>query len=363
MIAVHPQSHDDLLDILLAHQYRLLLKTPPHQSFFRVEALVFFPRAVDGFVQSERYHVVGTNNEPHSVGGWICAEGAALMQLRFIPDLKEITKIVIVTDEVDAISPGMLCRKFMASHNCIPWEVPIVLGRSVCRKCGLTVSGKVCCDLDGCFDTTKNNTLRNANAELFATCSGGQKESKYKDYSTPHSFLGVRTTLQDLFPHPKLYARMTANEALKFGEDFIEKKAVSNSLSEKKANIGIRAHLASTQSYNDGKTLGSYRQDRFDLAMLTDIFKEEEMGSDGGVGQINRGSSNGATSPHSNGESINSETGMQINGRNWGMKSSMSNFFRTTIALIRKVAEDCHTFGGLSEQPIAVLHHLAARTI
>ena len=261
---------------------------------------MFFSWAVDGFVQSERYHVVGTNNEPHSVGGLICAERAALMQLRFIPDLREITKIIIVTDEVDAISPGMLCRKFMASHNCIPWEVPIVLGRLVCRKCGLTVSGKVCSDVDGCSDTTKNNTLRDANAELFAACSGGQKESKHKDYSTPHDFLGVRTTLQDLFPYPSLYERMMANEALKFGEDFIKKKVASNSLSKKKANIGIRAHLASTRSYDDGETLGSYRQDRFDLAMLTDIFEEEKMGSDGGVGHINRGSSNGATSWHSN---------------------------------------------------------------
>jgi hypothetical protein len=230
MIAVHPRSHNNLLDILLAHQYRLFLKTPPRQSFFRVVALVFFSRAVDGFVQSERYTVVGTNDKPHSVGGLICAEHAALMQLRFIPDLREITKIIIVTDEVDAISPGMLCRKFMASHNCIPLEVQIVLGRLVCRKCGLTVSGKVCSNVGGCSDTLKNNTLRDANAKLFPTCSGGQKESKHKDYSTPHNFLRVRTTLQDLFPYPSLYARMTANEALKFGKDFIEKKVALNSL-------------------------------------------------------------------------------------------------------------------------------------
>ena len=96
---------------------------------------------------------------------------------------------------------------------------------------------------------------------------------------------------------------MTANETLKFGEDLIEKKVVSNSLSKKKANIGICAHLVSTRSYDDGKTLGSHLQDRFDLAMLTDIFEEEEMGSNGGAGQINRESSNGATSRHSNGES------------------------------------------------------------
>ena len=91
---------------------------------------------------------------------------------------------------------------------------------------------------------------------------------------------------------------MTANKALKFREDLTKKKVVSNSLSKKKANIGIHPHLASKQSYDDGETLGSYRQDRFDLPMLTDIFKEEETGSDGGVGQINRESSNGATRYH-----------------------------------------------------------------
>jgi hypothetical protein len=93
-----------------------------------VVALVFFSRLVDGVVQSKRFHVLGTNDEPHSVRGLIYTKCTALMQLQFIPDLKEITKIVIITDEVHAISPGMLRRKLMASHNCIPWEVPIVLG-------------------------------------------------------------------------------------------------------------------------------------------------------------------------------------------------------------------------------------------
>jgi hypothetical protein len=49
---------------------------------------------------------------------------------------------------------------------------------------------------------------------------------------------------------------MTVNEALKPGEDLIKKKGVLNSLSKKKANIVIYAHLASAQSYDDGKTLG-----------------------------------------------------------------------------------------------------------
>eukprot|EP00984_Skeletonema_dohrnii_P033938 scaffold32214_cov61-Skeletonema_dohrnii-CCMP3373.AAC.1 len=42
MMDPHPRSHDDLLDILLAHKYRLSLKSPPKQSGFRVVAVVFF---------------------------------------------------------------------------------------------------------------------------------------------------------------------------------------------------------------------------------------------------------------------------------------------------------------------------------
>ncbi len=83
------------------------------------------------------------------------------------------------------------------------------------------------------------------NVELFATCSGGQKESKHKDYSTPHNFLRVRTKLQDLFPYPLLYARMLANEVLKFGEDFIEKRS-------------FQIHYKKESKYRHLRSLGEY---------------------------------------------------------------------------------------------------------
>lgn len=219
MMSVQPRSHDDLFDIILAHQYRLSLKKPPRQSFFRVVAVVYFSRILDGIRRdNERHHVVGTNDEPHSIAGSICAERAALMQLRFIPDLDEITKIVIVTDSVDAISPGMLCREFMASHDRIPWGVPIVLGRSVCRKCGFTVSGKECGDANGCFDSLENDcTMRDVNSNLFAHCS-----TEENDCSSPHDFLGCKVTLRDLFPYPSVYSRFTSHEAKKFGENFAQ---------------------------------------------------------------------------------------------------------------------------------------------
>ncbi|KAL3816962.1 hypothetical protein ACHAXA_011750 [Cyclostephanos tholiformis] len=353
MVTAHPRSCDDMLDILLAHQYRLSLKTPPRQSFFRVVAIVFFSRVADGILLNERYYVVGTNDEPHSIGGAICAERAAFMQLRFIPDISEITKVVIVTDEVDAISPGMLCREFMASQNCISWDAPIILGRSVCRKCGFTVSGKICSDVDGCFDTTKSITLRDANAELFATCTKGHEESKYKYYSTPHDFIGVRVTLRDLFPYPSLYARMTAKEAMNFGEGYIKQVTVSHPLSKSKVNVGIRAHSASTQS-DDGETVGSHRQDRFDLTVLTGIYEEVEMGNNGGVrqNQTSRASSNLRKGRPRN------EAGTRL----------QSNSLKTAISIIRRAAEDRHKLdlsclSGLSKRSGAALNHMSARTI
>lgn len=104
MMTIHPKAHDDLLDVLLAHKYRLSLKSAPMQSSFRVVAVVFFSRMLNGVRREERFHVVGSNDEPSSVAGSICAERSALMQLRFVLDLGEVTKIIITTDDVDVSS-------------------------------------------------------------------------------------------------------------------------------------------------------------------------------------------------------------------------------------------------------------------
>jgi len=366
MLTVHPRSHDNLLDILLAHQYRLSLKTPPNQSFFRVVAVVFFSRVVDGVRRDERYHVVGTNDEPHSIGGSICAERAALMQLRFIPDLEEITKVVIVTDHVDAISPGMLCREFMASHNRIPWDCPIVLGRSVCRKCGFTVSGKVCSDFNGCFDEEENDILRDVNSNIFATCSKGHEESKNPQYDTPHDFVGTVTTLKDLFPYPSLYTRLSSTEAMKMGQEFMEK---GNSMAKSKAT---QANISAPDSANGG-VMSSYRQERFDLGMLTEIMEEgdeEDAGSGndtGGQNQLNGSMKSSATSLRKNGQQNDSFTSNSTNGRKSAspVKSSMTHSLKTTIDFMRLVREDNEldsSLTNLTDMPGA-LDHLTARTL
>jgi hypothetical protein len=272
MMAVHPKSHDTLLDILLAHRYRLSLKSPPIQSSFRVVAVVFFSRVVGGVRRSERFHVVGTNDEPHSIAGSICAERAALMQLRFVPDLEEITKVVIVTDDTDAISPGMLCREFMASDKRISNTTPIVLGRSVCRKCGLTLSGKACGDSKGRFNEAENEHWQEVQRDIFAPCSEGKKGSNSK-YPPPHDFVGTTTTLKELFPYPSLYTNLSADEAMEFGQMF----AVSGPVSKNNPNEGgVGARSPNINADNDDVTTGSYRQERFDLSLLSDAIGDND---------------------------------------------------------------------------------------
>jgi cytidine deaminase len=198
---VSTHAHQDFQDIALAHRYRLSLTTLPTQSSFRVIAIVFYqvgsvvasnailpssiPQNFDDCNDNLPY-VVGTNDEPGAfIGGSICAERAALVQLRFLPNVK-VSKIVIVTDHEDPISPGMLCREFMAGHSAVPWDVPIVLAGS--GRCG-------------------------------------------------DAWTVTKTTLRYLYPHPSPYARLTASQAEELGKMFsaseMKKDTYKSSLCER----------------------------------------------------------------------------------------------------------------------------------
>lgn len=59
--------------------------------------------------------ILGTNSEQGYIGGAICAERAALVRLRQY-DKPVIVKVVIVTDSVQPVAPGVLCREFLLSH-------------------------------------------------------------------------------------------------------------------------------------------------------------------------------------------------------------------------------------------------------
>lgn len=133
-----------------------------------------------------RHHVVGTNDEPCNISGSICAERAALIQLRFIPNIKEITKIVISTDAPYPLYPGMLCREFMSSHDNInPKTMPIVMVGSVCKVCNLDITRG---HLDGDVQKCKNNHY--------------------------HKWDIIRTTLKDIYPYPSPYTRLSAKQSI-----------------------------------------------------------------------------------------------------------------------------------------------------
>mmetsp|Transcript_12364 Transcript_12364/g.22441 ORF Transcript_12364/g.22441 Transcript_12364/m.22441 type:complete len:454 (-) Transcript_12364:136-1497(-) len=202
-------------DALIAHWHRLNLSSSPRQSFFRVLALIFYETTEDETTDfDERQYVVGTNDEPCHIGGSICAERAALVQLRFISNLKRVTKIVICTDAPTEIAPGLLCREFMASHKFIPWNTPILLAGCVCQCCGLDIS---------------KETNNKAASSILEPCPSGVPVHLQIELTDGidsdeqrvcHDFCRVVTTIQRMYPHPSPYVRLNSLEANEFGKHF-----------------------------------------------------------------------------------------------------------------------------------------------
>jgi Cytidine deaminase len=232
------ENYQDLQDIQLAHEYRLKLKHSPRQSSFCVVAVIFYELLrpdiadADAATKGERLFVVGTNDEPCYIGGAICAERAALVQLRFLP-IKKITKIVISTDAHHPVYPGMLCREFMSSHMYIdPKEVPIVTAGCVCQRdgCGLV------CLLDAAGTAVAHHVSSTPGADAGtrtgASCSIKDKmgECSFNGNGSSssrkvlHEWEYVKTYLTDLYPHPSPYTRLTALESVELGMEFSKKR-------------------------------------------------------------------------------------------------------------------------------------------
>mmetsp|Transcript_7735 Transcript_7735/g.8851 ORF Transcript_7735/g.8851 Transcript_7735/m.8851 type:complete len:409 (+) Transcript_7735:79-1305(+) len=210
------KQREDDEDIILAHSYRLSL-SKPRQSSFRVVAVIFYElhsastststaehhqqheRNNEQPTTRKRLHVVGSNDEPCYIGGSICAERAALVQLRFIPNLKRITKIVISTDATLPLHPGMLCREFLSSHTAIdPQTLQILMVGSICNSCLLDIT------------STQSHEKKEHN-EIISYCCSKQET---------HQWDIVRNRLCDIYPHPSIYNRITAAEASKLGKQY-----------------------------------------------------------------------------------------------------------------------------------------------
>ena len=191
---------EDQADVDFAHRYRLSLPSKPRQSSFRVLALLFYeiPSSGDGdettlvpamptfapwlahtSQDGKRTFVAGTNDEGGFIGGAICAERAAMVHFRFLPQFS-ITKVILSTDSVDPITPGLLCREFLAGHPTVPWDTPII--SAGCEYMDY-VAGE-CCE---------------------GPC---------------HVLPVFSTTLQDLYPFPSPYTRLTATQSVKLGEKY-----------------------------------------------------------------------------------------------------------------------------------------------
>jgi len=146
----------------------------------------------------ERLHVVGSNDEPCCISGSICAERAALLQLRFIPHMKRISKVVISTDALHPLYPGMLCREFLSSHPHTHPDLRIVMAGSKCANCLLDIRAGQQRDI----------------SKLEAPCTNSSTHH--------HDWAPIETTLADIYPHPSPYTRLTASEACRMGEQFAD---------------------------------------------------------------------------------------------------------------------------------------------
>lgn len=117
---------DDRALVDQANQLRLALASSPSQSNFRVIALLVLHHTPQAAAGAPLYAILcGSNAEPGNISGSICAERAALCRMRFLVK-PVLLKVVVVTDSPRAISPGALCREFLASHADL--ETPVVMG-------------------------------------------------------------------------------------------------------------------------------------------------------------------------------------------------------------------------------------------
>ena len=64
------------------------------------------------------YFVIGTNSECSAIHNSLCSERAALSQLRFYSEPLNIIKVILISDSITFLSPGVLCRESMLENYC-----------------------------------------------------------------------------------------------------------------------------------------------------------------------------------------------------------------------------------------------------
>lgn len=203
---------NDYLLARTANDQRLKLPSSPEQSEFRVYALLLVKLNTGKAIIIE-----GTNAEQGYIGGAICAERAALVQLRRFKD-PQIMKVVVVTDSAVPIAPGLLCREFLSSH--CPPQTPILIA----------------------------NNFETVSADADADAGTGSAIG----YSTKPLF--VVKSLGDIFPYPYIYRNVRRNDQVRYAMDFC---TVINSASSSSGGSDVGASGDSTSRYISSKPSGS----------------------------------------------------------------------------------------------------------
>jgi cytidine deaminase len=234
-------SHDEVMraledDVFLArtaNDQRLKLPSSPEQSEFRVYALLLVK------LHSGKAVVVeGSNAEQGYIGGAICAERAALVQLRRLREPK-IMKVVVVTDSAVPIAPGLLCREFLSSH-CAP-DTPIVI----------------------------------ANNFAPATPAGAAVDGS----AAPGPIMVVKA-LKDIFPYPYAYRTVRRGLQARYAMDFC---TVIRAAAESGAGSAIEPDAQSAPEASDD---AARARERAREEALVELAKEVAAGSNGAQLQL-----------------------------------------------------------------------------
>lgn len=152
-------SEDEEYLAILEHHRDHKMKLPL-LSNFRVLALFAYED-----LEGDHKFVIGANCECANIGGALCAERSAICQLQLLP-VKLVRKVYIVSDADVCLTPGTLCREFLSSSALFTRQTPFIMRASKCKPC--------------------------------------------------------TTTLEELYPFPSIYDRVTKNEILAFAQSFCD---------------------------------------------------------------------------------------------------------------------------------------------
>ena len=181
-----------------------------------------------------------------------------MVQFRFLKrGCFRINKLVIATDAEEPISPGLLCREFLAGKDCIPWNMTVISTACICEKCKL------------------NDQALFEGSETICRVDDGEHEIKT-----------LKTTLKDLYPFPSPYTRLHAPESVSLGEmysknmlqlDDKEQLLFDLSMLEAKSNLSKDIHpimFGAAVLFEDGTIVKSHQLSALEYGCTLDAVSQ-----------------------------------------------------------------------------------------